>query len=84
MTNRPSAASGLVSEELDAQAVETLPERATMELFGGSLFAVPGGGPSGIAGLISQASAATGNADQTAPIVQGLSSPPQVPTTPLP
>ena len=83
MTNRPSALSGLVSEELEAQAVEALPERATMELFGGSLFAVPGG-PSDLAGLVSQASAATGNAEQTAPIVQGLSSPPQVPMTPMP
>jgi hypothetical protein len=83
MTNRPSASSGLVSEELDAQAVETLPERATMELLGGNLFAVPAG-PSDIAGFISQASAASGNAEQTAPIVQGLTAPPQVPMTPMP
>jgi hypothetical protein len=83
MKDRPGAAGGLVSEELEAQAVETLPERATMELFGGGLFAVPAG-PSDLAGLVSQASAASGNAQQTAPIVQGLTSPPQLPTTPTP
>ena len=83
MTGRPCAPGGLVAEELEAQAVETLPERATMELFGGNLFAFPAG-PADIAGFISHASAATGNADQTAPIVQGLTSPPQLPTTPTP
>jgi hypothetical protein len=83
MTARPGAPSGLVTEELEAQAVATLPERATMELFGGNLFAVPAG-PADLAGFISQASAATGNAEQTAPIVQGLTTPPQVPMTPMP
>lgn len=83
MTGRPGAPGGLVSEELEAQAVETLPERATMELFGGNLFAVPAG-PADLAGLVQQASAATGNAEQTAPIVQGLTSPPQLPATPTP
>ena len=83
MTGRPGAPGGLVSGKLEAQAVETLPERATMELFGGNLFAVPAG-PADLAGLVQQASAATGNAEQTAPIVQGLTSPPQLPATPTP
>ena len=83
MKNRPSAPGGFVIDELEAQVVETLPERATMELLGGNLFAVPAG-PGDIAGLVSQASAATGNAEQTAPIVQGLTAPPQVPMTPMP
>ena len=82
MTARPGAP-GLLIDELVAHAVEALPERATMEVLGGNLFAVPAGPPD-IAGFISHASAATGNADQTAPIVQGLTSPPQLPTTPTP
>jgi hypothetical protein len=82
MKGRPGVP-GLLAEELEAHAAETLPERATMELLGGNLFAVPVG-PNDLAGLVSQASAATGNAEQTAPIVQGLTSPPQLPTTPTP
>ena len=82
MTERPGAP-GLLIDELVAHAVETLPERATMELLGGNLFAVPAGPPD-LAGFVSQASAATGNAEQTAPIVQGLTTPPQVPMTPMP
>jgi len=79
MTIRPGASRTVPREELEAHAVEALPERPTMSLLGGSLFAAPVN-PTDVAGFVSQASAAGGDTNQTAPVVQGLTSPPQLPT----
>jgi hypothetical protein len=69
----------LSRQELEAQAVDALPTRAALaSLLGGSLFDT-----GNLASLIGGMGAAGGNADQTAPIVQGLSSAPTTPTMPV-
>jgi hypothetical protein len=65
--------------ELEAEAVDVLPARAALaSLLGGSLF-----GTGNLASLIGGAGAASGNADQTAPIVQGLGTSPTIPAMPV-
>jgi len=76
MEIRPIAGTVLSRRELDAQAVEILPDRAALSIVDG-LTAIPT--PSSIGALVSNAGSASGAADQTAPIVQGLSAPPAVP-----
>ena len=61
--------------ELDA--VEALPDRTMLSLLSGIPTPMD---TSGLAGFFQNAGTATGNADQTAPIVQGLSSTPSLPT----
>jgi hypothetical protein len=62
--------------DLDAQNVELLPARAALaSLLGGSLF-----DSANLASLIGNMGTASGNADQTAPIVQGLTTTPTLPT----
>jgi hypothetical protein len=61
--------------ELDA--VEALPERTMLSLLSGLPTPMD---TSGLAGFVQNAGTASGNADQTAPIVQGLSSTPSLPT----
>ena len=63
--------------ELEAQVVEILPDRTALSIVGG-LASIPTA--SSIGGLVSGAGTASGAADQTAPIVQGLSSPPAIPS----
>jgi hypothetical protein len=64
--------------ELQAEAVDVLPERAALaSLLGGSLFDT-----GNLASLIGGVGDASGNADQTAPIVQGLGSTPTIPAMP--
>jgi hypothetical protein len=76
MNIRPAACELLSLCELEAQAVELLPDRAALSLLDG-FSSIPT--PAGIGGLVSNAGAASGAADQTAPIVQGLSGPPSLP-----
>jgi hypothetical protein len=59
---------------LEAQTVEPLPERAVMSLVNANLAAPINAAV--VANLLSDSSVAAGNAQQTAPIVQGLSSGP--------
>jgi hypothetical protein len=62
--------------DLEAQDIEPLPARAALaSLLGGSLF-----DSANLASLIGDMGAAGGNADQTAPIVQGLTTTPALPT----
>jgi hypothetical protein len=61
--------------ELDA--VEALPDRTMLTLLSGIPTPMD---TSGLAGFVQNAGAASGNAEQTAPIVQGLSSTPSLPT----
>jgi hypothetical protein len=68
----------LSRQELEAEAVDALPERAALaSLLGGSLFDT-----GNLASLIGGVGATSGNADQTAPIVQGLGSTPTIPAMP--
>ena len=76
MPHRSAVSHGFPQRELEAQAVEMLPERTLPSIVGG-LASIPT--PSSLAGLVSNAGAASGAADQTAPIVQGLSAPPSIP-----
>jgi hypothetical protein len=60
----------LTREELDALAGEPLPERAAMSLINANLAAPINAAV--VANILSDSSVAAGNAQQTAPIVQGL------------
>jgi hypothetical protein len=65
----------LSREELGAHAVDALPSRVALaSLLGGSLF-----DSANLASLIGNLGTASGNADQTAPVVQGLSTTPNMP-----
>jgi hypothetical protein len=76
MEIRPTTGSVLSLGELEAQVVEILPDRAALSLVDG-LASIPT--PSSLGSLVSNAGTASGAADQTAPIVQGLSAPPAIP-----
>ena len=76
MEIRSTAGDSLSRCELEAQVVEILPDRTALSIVDG-LTSIPT--PSSLAGLVSNAGTASGAADQTAPIVQGLSSPPTIP-----
>lgn len=72
-----SAAHELSRRELDAVGVDPLPERMVLSLLPG----LPTGlDSSSLATLIGNVGTASGNADQTAPIVQGLTTPPALPS----
>ena len=65
-------------QELEAQTVDALPTRAALaSLLSGSLFDT-----GNLASLIGGVGETSGNADQTAPVVQGLGSTPTVPALP--
>jgi hypothetical protein len=58
-------------------SVDTLPERTMLSLLSGLPTPFDTGS---LAGYVQTAGGASGNADQTAPVVQGLSGPPSLPT----
>jgi hypothetical protein len=63
------------ARELDV--VEPLPERTVLSLLPGLPMSFDTGS---LAGLVQSVGTTSGNAQQTAPIVQGLTSTPQLPT----
>jgi hypothetical protein len=71
-----SAAYALSRHDLDGARVEPLPERTVLSL-------APGLPPtldsSSLATLVGHVGASSGNAEQTAPIVQGLTTSPRLP-----
>ena len=72
-----SAAYALSRHELEAARVEQLPERTVLSLFPGL---PPTLDSSSLAGFVGNVGAAGGNAEQTAPIVQGLTTSPALPS----
>jgi hypothetical protein len=71
-----SAAYALSRHDLDCACVEPLPERTVLSLLPGL---PPTLDTSNLATLVGHVGATSGNAEQTAPIVQGLTTRPALP-----
>jgi hypothetical protein len=72
-----SAAHALTRHDLDAVRVEPLPERTVLSLLPGL---PPTLDSSSLATLVGHVGTTSGNAEQTAPIVQGLTTSPALPS----